>query len=1099
MSSPENNNPLEPVEALPVPDSANDGNTSGQESLLDDDFDDGNHDILAASLQADFDGGAESDSVFPANSELTLVEPALDSVSADAQLDLEQPELSFLAEDIEQTPVPESLEVPETEESAVPDTDLGLTSDNEIAEDSAADIDVADPQDNNELDEQEASIIDSADIELPEKSVEVEADVDVEPVAEPTTTSAENELDEKEDADAEEVIAAEAAVENVGKTEEVEANVEQAIEQTTERDAVVTEDSLAASNNIPLEDINLDMEVDEPVSGIENPVPESEELAEANTDTPLGENEEQGLTGQSLNDLAEFSTDAMDIDLSKPDDTGFLPPSESDQADVALSIPESTDSTSGIDPIVKNGTSETPAVLDPSLDASSNKPLDDDNDSDDEAEVDEDEDEDDDDEDEGEADENDLDDTENGLATNDIVENDLEAKKPKKKDSKKIKKLIKKKSSNVAVKTEIKTNESTPAGFADKIDEQSLLGDVIVQKEENQEPFVDDMMIDEDDVEGEQRVAQEIADAELETKKIKSEAAKQTHTIVLPSYSIWFNMKKIHNVEKESLPEFFNSSHPSKSPKIYLNYRNFMINSYRINPNEYLTLTSCRRNLVGDVGTLMRVYRFLNKWGLINYQVKPHFKPAYALERHPNGQLVGLPYTGDYHVNYDSPRGLFPFETYKINPEKINVDKLRTVINGPSGTKQPDQSRVTPHQQIEGGDPSSKRPFSGGNDGPAQKKLRIDQAEILGKSSIWTNEQFDQLVKAVKEHQGDWYRIAKAVDGSKTPAECILKFLQLPIEDLYNPVRSKDVLDLLKLAPNFPVSAVDNPVMSSLVFMTQLVDPEVAHAATEGARKIMNEKLKDKLVSLPIGASGMSKEGDETSKIKTEDKSTEANQSKTQDGKVGEVETNGKTAGAGETTSLGDVLGEASGAAFGIVGARAHLFANLEEREMSKIGNTLVNQQLSKIDLKLSKVRELEQIYEKERNNLARQQEALFLDRLNLTKSTLAITEKLNNAASRIQTILKSKESGDGSVDSIGQLDETYNILSEVNSLLYKPVELLINREKSSLNGSVKDTVASNGQSATPAPNTDTTELNSANDFKPLSIQMPQTFKVWVP
>lgn len=118
-------------------------------------------------------------------------------------------------------------------------------------------------------------------------------------------------------------------------------------------------------------------------------------------------------------------------------------------------------------------------------------------------------------------------------------------------------------------------------------------------------------------------------------------------------------MKKIHQIEQESLPEFFGSKHPSKSPKIYVNYRNFMINAYRLNPNEFLTLTSCRRNLVGDVGTLMRVHRFLNKWGLINYQVKPQFKPGYAVEKLPNGQLVGLPYTGDFHVKYDTLEDYF--------------------------------------------------------------------------------------------------------------------------------------------------------------------------------------------------------------------------------------------------------------------------------------------------------------------------------------------------------------------------------------------------------------------------------------------------------
>lgn len=47
-----------------------------------------------------------------------------------------------------------------------------------------------------------------------------------------------------------------------------------------------------------------------------------------------------------------------------------------------------------------------------------------------------------------------------------------------------------------------------------------------------------------------------------------------------------------------------------------------MINTYRLNPGEYLTVTACRRNLAGDVGAIMRVHAFLEQWGLINYQVR---------------------------------------------------------------------------------------------------------------------------------------------------------------------------------------------------------------------------------------------------------------------------------------------------------------------------------------------------------------------------------------------------------------------------------------------------------------------------------------------
>jgi SWI/SNF related-matrix-associated actin-dependent regulator of chromatin subfamily C len=95
----------------------------------------------------------------------------------------------------------------------------------------------------------------------------------------------------------------------------------------------------------------------------------------------------------------------------------------------------------------------------------------------------------------------------------------------------------------------------------------------------------------------------------------------QTHSIILPSYSSWFDMHTCNNIEKKALPEFFNNRNRSKTPAIYKDYRDFMINTYRLNPIEYLTVTACRRNLAGDVCAIMRVHTFLEQWGLINYQV----------------------------------------------------------------------------------------------------------------------------------------------------------------------------------------------------------------------------------------------------------------------------------------------------------------------------------------------------------------------------------------------------------------------------------------------------------------------------------------------
>lgn len=96
---------------------------------------------------------------------------------------------------------------------------------------------------------------------------------------------------------------------------------------------------------------------------------------------------------------------------------------------------------------------------------------------------------------------------------------------------------------------------------------------------------------------------------------------EQTHHIIIPSYSAWFDYNSIHAIEKRALPEFFNGKNKSKTPEIYLAYRNFMIDTYRLNPTEYITSTASRRNLAGDVCAIMRVHAFLEQWGLINYQV----------------------------------------------------------------------------------------------------------------------------------------------------------------------------------------------------------------------------------------------------------------------------------------------------------------------------------------------------------------------------------------------------------------------------------------------------------------------------------------------
>lgn len=98
-------------------------------------------------------------------------------------------------------------------------------------------------------------------------------------------------------------------------------------------------------------------------------------------------------------------------------------------------------------------------------------------------------------------------------------------------------------------------------------------------------------------------------------------ATGQVQEVIIPSYSSWFAFGAIHTIEQQALPEFFNSKNKSKTPQVYKDYRDFMVNTYRLNPSEYLTVTACRRNLAGDVCAIVRVHAMLEQWGLINYQV----------------------------------------------------------------------------------------------------------------------------------------------------------------------------------------------------------------------------------------------------------------------------------------------------------------------------------------------------------------------------------------------------------------------------------------------------------------------------------------------
>uniref|UniRef100_A0A8C1MSS1 SWI/SNF related, matrix associated, actin dependent regulator of chromatin, subfamily c, member 2 n=1 Tax=Cyprinus carpio TaxID=7962 RepID=A0A8C1MSS1_CYPCA len=277
---------------------------------------------------------------------------------------------------------------------------------------------------------------------------------------------------------------------------------------------------------------------------------------------------------------------------------------------------------------------------------------------------------------------------------------------------------------------------------------------------------------------------------------------EQTHHIIIPSYAAWFDYNSVHAIERRALPEFFNGKNKSKTPEIYLAYRNFMIDTYRLNPQEYLTSTACRRNLAGDVCAIMRVHAFLEQWGLINYQVDSESRPT----------PMGPPPTSHFHVLADTPSSLVP-----LQPKASQTSSSQQMLSFPDKVKDK---------------PADLQNFGLRTDVYSKKSGPAKTKNAASATREWTDQETLLLLEGLEMYKDDWNKVSEHV-GSRTQDECILHFLRLPIEDPYLEDSSSS-LGPLAYQP-VPFSQAGNPVMSTVAFLASVVDPRVASAAAKSA------------------------------------------------------------------------------------------------------------------------------------------------------------------------------------------------------------------------------------------------------------------------
>lgn len=223
---------------------------------------------------------------------------------------------------------------------------------------------------------------------------------------------------------------------------------------------------------------------------------------------------------------------------------------------------------------------------------------------------------------------------------------------------------------------------------------------------------------------------------------------------------------------------------------------------------------------------------------------------------------------------------------------------------------------------------------------------------VSDKDAPWSDSELLLLLEGLESFDENWELIATHV-GTRTREECVMKFLQLEIEDKY----LEDLPEMRAAPGRDPINPSENPVLSVIAFLAQMAEPAVAAAAANRSVEEIRKELRKQLEK------GGDKDNDT---VKAEDSM--------------DVDTRDAEQQAEKPKESLATVALATSA------ARATALASHEEREMTRLVGAAVNVTLQKFEIKLQQFNEMEEIIEAERRELEQARQQLFLDRMAFKK-----------------------------------------------------------------------------------------------------------------
>ncbi|XP_061372677.1 SWI/SNF complex subunit SWI3D-like isoform X2 [Gastrolobium bilobum] len=288
----------------------------------------------------------------------------------------------------------------------------------------------------------------------------------------------------------------------------------------------------------------------------------------------------------------------------------------------------------------------------------------------------------------------------------------------------------------------------------------------------------------------------EALDAAIEAQ-FEAIRSRGSNAHVVPTHCGWFSWTDIHPIEKHTLTSFFSGKTENKTPSAYMEIRNYIMKKFHANPNVQIELKDLSELNVGDLDARQEVMDFLDYWGLINFHPFPSSGSAVASAdddgtAEKNSLLEKLYRFESMQFQPSVPKaslltpamnsGLFPEST--IAEEWVKQEGVEYHCNSCSA----DCSRKRYHCQKQADFDLCTDCFGNGKFGSGMSSLDfilMEPAEVPGVSGgKWTDQETLLLLEALELYKENWNEIAEHV-ATKSKAQCILHFVQMPIQDAF--------------------------------------------------------------------------------------------------------------------------------------------------------------------------------------------------------------------------------------------------------------------------------------------------------------------------